>query len=303
MSHTWDQAIAGFEAHLRLELGRSSHTVRAYVGDITSLYEHALARGITEPASLNLQVLRSWLAAQSSAAKSKATIARRSAAVRTFTHWLTKRGILEVDPADRLASPKGGKHLPAVLHQREAAALMDVAAVFADDGQALGLRNLAMLELLYATGIRVGELVGIDVDHVNFRERTIRVLGKRGKERVVPFGIPAQDALQQWLTRGRPELLNDSSGPALFLGSRGKRVDARVVRHVVHQMALAVPDGPDISPHGLRHSAATHLLDGGADLRAVQELLGHASLATTQIYTHVSIERLRSTYERAHPRA
>ena len=303
MSQTWDQAIAHFEAHLRLELGRSAHTVRAYVGDITSLSEHAVARGISEPSGLNLQTLRSWLAAQSSAAKAKSTIARRSAAVRTFTHWLTKRGILDVDPADRLASPKGGKHLPAVLHQREAAALLDAAAVFADDGHAVGLRNRAILELLYASGIRVAELVGIDVDHVNFRERTIRVLGKRGKERVVPFGIPAQNALHEWLANGRPTLATDDSGAALFLGSRGKRIDARVVRNVVHQMARAVPDGPDISPHGLRHSAATHLLDGGADLRAVQELLGHASLATTQIYTHVSIERLRSTYERAHPRA
>ena len=299
----WEQAIELFEAHLSLELGRSDHTVRAYVGDIRALAEHAKSRGIQMPEGITLQELRSWLASASAQSKAKSTIARRSASARTFTHWLTKRGVLAADPSDRLVSPKGSKHLPVVLHQRQASDLLEVAAVAADDGNAVGLRNRAMLELLYASGIRVGELVGIDLDHLNRRERTVRVLGKRRKERVVPYGIPAQEALEAWLDHGRHELANEHSGAALFLGSRGKRIDTRVVRNVVHDMALAVPDGPDISPHALRHSAATHLLDGGADLRAVQELLGHASLATTQIYTHVSIERLRSTYEQAHPRA
>ncbi|WP_084464041.1 tyrosine recombinase XerC [Microtetraspora fusca] len=165
------------------------------------------------------------------------------------------------------------------------------------------LRDIAMLELLYATGMRVGELCGLDVDDVDRDRNTVRVLGKGRKERVVPFGLPALRALDAWCVRGRPLLLQEGSGPALFLGVRGGRIDQGTVRRVVHARLAELEDVPDMGPHGLRHTAATHLLEGGADLRTVQEMLGHASLATTQIYTHVSIERLRKVYRQAHPRA
>ena len=181
--------------------------------------------------------------------------------------------------------------------------MLDVAAVAADDQDALHLRDRAMLELLYATGIRVGELVGLDIDDIDFGSNVVRVMGKGAKERTVPFGGPAAMVLQEWLRLGRDQVVAAVSGPALFLGRRGGRVDPRQVRSAVHELLRHVPGAPDLGPHGLRHTAATHLLEGGADLRAVQELLGHASLATTQIYTHVSVERLRTSYLQAHPRA
>jgi integrase/recombinase XerC len=180
---------------------------------------------------------------------------------------------------------------------------VDVAAVAADDGSPEGIRDRVALELLYGTGIRVSELTGLDLSDVDRGRRTLRVLGKGAKQRTVPYGVPADRALQVWLDDGRPALLTERSGNALLLGSRGGRLDPRMVRRRVHALLRAVPDAPDLGPHGLRHTAATHVLEGGADLRAVQELLGHATLATTQIYTHVSVERLRSTYEQAHPRA
>jgi integrase/recombinase XerC len=189
-----------------------------------------------------------------------------------------------------------------VLGQADTRAVLDAAAVAADDGSPVGLRDLAIMELLYATGIRVGELCALDIDEVDDARRVVRVFGKGRKERSVPYGVPAGAALDRWLAEARPKLARSGSGPALFLGSRGGRIDQRVVRRLVHARIDAV-NAPDLSPHGLRHTAATHLLEGGADLRSVQELLGHASLATTQIYTHVSGERLRRAYEQAHPRA
>ncbi len=207
------------------------------------------------------------------------------------------------DPSVRLGAPRRSRTLPGVLAQQQAADLLDVAAVAADDGDPLHLRDRAALELLYASGIRVGELVGLDVDDVDLDRRTLRVVGKGDKQRVVPFGVPAAGAVRDWLAQGRPRLATTASGPALLLGRRGRRADPRQVRAAVHDLLSHVRDADDLGPHGLRHSAATHLLEGGADLRAVQELLGHATLATTQIYTHVSVERLKATYEQAHPRA
>ena len=190
-----------------------------------------------------------------------------------------------------------------MLAQRSAAALLDVAAVAADDDDPVHLRDRAALELLYATGVRVGELVGLDVDDVDLSADVLRVVGKGDKERRVPFGVPARRAVIAWLDDGRPRLAVPESGPALLLGRRGRRADQRQIRAVVHSLLHHVPDAPDLGPHGLRHSAATHLLEGGADLRMVQELLGHASLATTQIYTHVSVDRLKRSFAQAHPRA
>ncbi len=292
-------ALAGFVRHLSLEVGRSSHTVRAYTGDVSGLLEHARRLGARTPADLDLAVLRSWLARQRSTGAARTTLARRGSSARVFTAWAYRRGLLASDPGLLLASPKGQRPLPAVLEPAEAARLLD--GVDGQDPRAL--RDRAALELLYATGARVGELCGLDVDDVDTARRVARVLGKGGRERSVPYGAPAAAAVDAWLVRGRPVWARTASGAALLLGSRGGRVDPRTVRAVVHQRLADVPGAPDLGPHGLRHSAATHLLEGGADLRSVQEVLGHATLATTQIYTHVSVERLRTSYDRAHPRA
>jgi integrase/recombinase XerC len=267
------------------------------------MLRHARAHGAAALADLDLRDLRSWLADESAAGHSRSTVARRAAAGRVFTAWAAKRGLLPRDPGDRLATPSARRSLPGVLKQAEAADLMEVATVAADDGDPRHQRDLLILELLYATGMRVGELVGLDLPDIDEARRTVRVLGKGAKERVVPYGPPAQRALDTWLLEGRPRLRTAASGAALLLGSRGGRLDPRAARSVVHDMLRHVPGAPDLGPHGLRHSAATHLLEGGADLRSVQEILGHATLATTQIYTHVSVERLRATYEQAHPRA
>jgi integrase/recombinase XerC len=230
-------------------------------------------------------------------------MARRSAAVRVFTAWALRTGRAPTDPGALLGSPKAHKTLPAALGVEEARALLDAAAAAADDGSPVGVRDAAILELLYATGIRVGELCGLDVDDVDRGRRVIRVFGKGRKERTVPYGLPADRALERWLTTGRSALFVSGAGAALFLGARGRRLDQRAVRTLVHRRLEDVPGAPDLGPHGLRHTAATHLLEGGADLRTVQELLGHASLATTQIYTHVTTDRLRAAYKQAHPRA
>jgi integrase/recombinase XerC len=291
--------VDGFERHLRLERDLSPHSVRAYVIDVIGLLDHVTRLGHASIAAVDLAVLRSWLARLRSTGAARSTLARRAASARAFTAFAYRCGLLDHDPGSRLASPKPHRELPAVLAQDEARALVEGA----DDPTPVGLRDRLVLELLYATGIRVGELVRLDVDDVDRERRLVRVIGKGDKERSVPFGTPAEQALQAWLHRGRPALVTEASGPALLLGSSGRRLDPRAARRLVHAYLSLVPNAPDLAPHGLRHSAATHLLEGGADLRAVQELLGHASLATTQIYTHVSIERLRSVYQQAHPRA
>jgi integrase/recombinase XerC len=295
--------VEAFARHVGAERGQSVHTQRAYVGDLRNLMAFARDRGITDLSEVRLSDLRSWLAHQAENGAARSTIARRAASARAFLRWATRTGVIAADPALRLVAPHRLTTLPGVLKQDEVSALLDVAAVAADDQDALHLRDRAMLELLYASGIRVGELVGLDIDDVDFGSNLVRVMGKGVKERTVPFGGPAATALQGWLQLGRGQVVTAGSGPALFLGRRGGRVDPRQVRSRVHQLMQHVPDAPDVGPHGLRHSAASHLLEGGADLRAVQEILGHASLATTQIYTHVSVERLKRSYLQAHPRA
>jgi integrase/recombinase XerC len=294
-------AADDFERHLRLERNRSEHTVRAYVGDLTGFLDHLARLGGRSVADLELATLRGWLAVQRDRGASRTTMARRSASLRTFSAWAHRAGLLADDPGQLLASPKARRTLPAVLRVDEAADLM--VAGRPDAPEPIALRDRLTVELLYAAGIRVSELVGLDIDDIDRRRRVLRVLGKGARQRTVPYGLAADEALGHWLTRGRPALAVAGSGAALLLGARGARIDPRAVRRVVHERAAAVPGAPDLGPHGLRHSAATHLLEGGADLRTVQEVLGHANLATTQIYTHVSVERLRQTYRQAHPRA
>ncbi|MFI6742338.1 tyrosine recombinase XerC [Nonomuraea sp. NPDC050451] len=287
--------MAEFGRHLRFERDLSQHTVRAYLTDVNSLLDHV--DGQLE--GLDIGVLREWLAGQYRAGKARATLARRTACIRTFTAYCCRRGWLATNPGLLLGSAKAARPLPAVLAQEQAQAVLEVPST----GEPKELRDQALLELLYATGVRVSELCALDVDDVDRDRHVIRVLGKGRKERSVPFGLPALRAVDRWCIHGRPLWVRARSGAALFLGVRGGRIDAGTVRRVVHARLAQVDGAPDMGPHGLRHSAATHLLEGGADLRSVQELLGHASLNTTQIYTHVSIERLRAAYRQAHPRA
>ncbi len=305
---TDDEALlAAYGRYLGIERGRSANTVRAYLGDARALLDHLNDAGCGSSgarlAGADLSALRGWLGALARGGASRATIARRSASVRTFYTWAVRTGRLGQDPSVRLVAARKGRDLPEILTAEQAERALSAAAVAADDGDPAALRDLAMVELLYASGMRVGELAALDIDDVDLGARTATVLGKGARERIVPFGVPAERAIGEWLTRARPRLMNAASGPALFLGARGGRVDQRQVRTAV-RTATARPDGaPSVAPHGLRHTAATHLLDGGADLRTVQELLGHKSLATTQLYTQVSVERLKETYARAHPRA
>lgn len=303
LPEAWAQTLAAYERHLVSERDLSPHTVRAYLHDVAGMLEHARRLGHQELAEVDLRTLRSWLAKLQTMGRSRRTVARRASAVRVFTAWLARTGRTTSDAGASLLSPKLDRSLPSVLRADEAADLMAAAATRADDLTPLGLRDAAMLEVLYATGIRVGELVGLDVDDLEPDRRVLRVLGKGRKERVVPYGQPAAVAVAAWTDHGRPAVAVADSGPALFLGARGRRIDQRAVRSVVHDRLRDVPGAPDVGPHGLRHTAATHLLEGGADLRSVQELLGHASLSTTQLYTHVTTDRLRSAYRQAHPRA
>ena len=293
-----------FDQYLALERGRSEHTRRAYLGDLRSLMDYLAERspgaGLR---ALSLPVLRSWLAAQAGAGTARSTLARRTSSVKTFTAWALRRGLISEDPAARLQVPKARLTLPAVLRQDQARDALEAAKSGAQQGDPLALRDRLIVEMLYATGIRVSELCGLDIDDVDQSRRLLRVLGKGNKQRTVPYGEPAQTALSGWLSAGRPALATADSGPALLLGARGRRLDPRQARTVVHQTVAVVDGAPDIGPHGLRHSAATHLLEGGADLRVVQEVLGHSSLATTQLYTHVTVARLRAVHDQAHPRA
>lgn len=298
-----DAILDQFDTHLALQRGRSEHTRRAYLGDVRSLLAFLAEHGQRDLGGLTLPMLRSWLAAQSAAGAARSTLARRTSAAKTFTAWAARGGLLPADPGVRLRLPKARRTLPAVLRQDQALDAMAAATSGAQQHDPIALRDALIVELLYATGIRVGELCGLDVDDIDADRRLLRVLGKGDKQRTVPFGEPAAAALQAWLTEGRRRLARTTSGPALLLGTRGGRLNPRQARTVVHQTMAAVPGAPDIGPHGLRHSAATHLLEGGADLRVVQELLGHSSLATTQLYTHVTVARLRAVHDQAHPRA
>lgn len=294
----WDGLLGEYEEHLRSDRGLSPHTVRAYLTDLRNLAGH-----IDEPKHVTLKKLRGWLADMLEGGVSPSTIQRRVACVRGFFTWAVKEGFVDENPALRLQAPKRSRHLPKVLGRREMDEVIAAATTrLAETDDPIAARDLAIIETLYSSGLRVSELVSIGLADVDVQQRTVRVLGKGGKERAVPLGIPAADAIAGWLSR-RPEIANERSPDRLFLGARGGALDVRVARRVVHDATAAAGSACEVSPHVLRHAMATHLLDGGADLRSVQEMLGHSSVATTQIYTHVTSERLREAYRQAHPRA
>ena len=304
MSENYEKLIAAFTRHLQVERSLSTHTVRAYLGDLESLITHLEAIGVADIADLELVHLRSWLANQQVKGGARTTLSRRAVSVRLFTKWAVKNKFLAKDVAATLATPKGHRTLPEVLEIADAKLAMDsLATRAAEEETPISLRDVAMVEVLYASGARVAELCGLDLSDIDYDRQTIRVLGKGNKERTIPLGNPAMRALNLYLKVARDTLKNAESANAVFLGVRGKRIDQRTVRTVVYNALQAIEGIERMGPHALRHSAATHLLEGGADLRTVQEILGHASLATTQIYTHVSTERLQKAFKQAHPRA
>ena len=304
VSDQFEKLLLTFQRHLEVERNLSVHTVRAYMGDLNSLVEHLEKLGLSDIGALELSHLRSWLANQAVKGGARTTLARRAVSVKLFTKWAFKNKYCASDVGLTLATPKGHRTLPEVLDVNNAKLAMDsMATRAAEEESPLSLRDVAMVEILYATGARVGELCGLDIGDIDYNRNTIRVLGKGNKERMIPMGRPAMKALEVWLADGRVALVTNQSAQAVFLGARGKRIDQRTVRSVVYEALSAIEGIESMGPHALRHSAATHLLEGGADLRTVQEILGHASLATTQIYTHVSTERLQKVFKQAHPRA
>lgn len=312
-----DALIDRYVEHVRIERGYSGHTVTAYASDLADLARFAESRGAHGVDRLDLDLLRDWLWAATEQRLARATLARRAASARGFGAWLERTGVLAVDPAARLRAPRAQRTLPRVVAAPAVTALLDELQAKGADGEPLAVRDLAILELLYACGLRVSELVGLDVDDIDRGNRTVRVTGKGSKERVIPYGAPAAAALDHYLDRARGAILavarpagdagagsgSRTTNHAAFLGVRGGRLGVRSVHRLVADLLRELPGSGPAGPHAFRHSAATHLLDGGADLRAVQEFLGHASLGTTQIYTHVSAERLKQTYRTAHPRA
>ncbi|MCW5114299.1 site-specific tyrosine recombinase XerC [Cutibacterium acnes P05] len=294
--------VEDFCDHL-LALRRSPNTIRGYRADLIDLMSHAYSHGDDILGRIGISQVRAWLADTRVAGASAATMQRRWSAARVFFRWAANEGLVSADPTATLNSVKVPKRLPATLGVDQARHILDEAVAQArHDESPHGARDAAILEVLYGGGLRVGELCGLDLGDVDRSRHTVKVTGKGDKERTVPMGAPALRAIDTWLPR-REEWVGPHSGQALFLGERGRRIDQRVVRRVVHTHLRAEPDSPDLGPHGLRHAMATHLLEGGADLRTVQDMLGHKSLATTQIYTHVSTERLRTAFRQAHPRA
>ena len=293
-----------YRTHLINERNLSDNSVRAYLADLESLLVHVNQLGVSEFSQLTLNHIRSWLANLQTRGAARSSITRRVVSIRAFTYWGAHNGWLASDIGRDLIAPKPERHLPDVLDIESAAITLEALQVRAhEDEGPLSLRDLAIVEVLYGSGIRVSELTGLNMEDIDRERNTLRVIGKGNKERIVPIGLPAIHAIENWIKQGRSKILNEVSERALFLGSRGKRIDQRVVREIVYEATQALGGNKRLGPHALRHSAATHLLEGGADLRTVQEILGHSSLSTTQIYTHVSEERIKKAYDQAHPRA
>ena len=307
-----DQLLDDYLSHVAVERGYSPHTVAAYRSDLIELIAFTEARGSTDAAAIDLPLLRDWLWAATERGLARTSIARRAASARGFTAWLTRRGLLDADPGMRLKAPRAQRTLPRVVTEQAVTDVLATLSARAAGGAPTEVRDLAIIELLYASALRVSELVGLDLSDVDRRRRVVRVLGKGSKERMVPYGAPAARAIDRYLDESRPKIIANASEnavnapaatSAVFLGARGGRMGVRSVYGLVAAILAEIPGTGPSGPHAFRHTAATHLLDGGADLRAVQEFLGHASLGTTQIYTHVSSERLKQSYRTAHPRA
>lgn len=297
------RCVDDFVSHLAVERGFSEHTVRSYRSDLSQLVDFAAARGATGPDGITLELLRDWLWRASQDGLAKSTLARRAAAARSFSAWLARTAVTPTDAATRLKAPKSEHHLPRVLTRNQMVEILNRVAARAETGDPVAIRDAAIIELLYASALRVSELTGLGVGDIDLGRLTVRVLGKGSKERVVPFGVPARQAVTRWLSARAALAAEATAGSPLFVGSQGKRLSSRAVYALVSGLLATIPGSGPSGPHTLRHTAATHLLDGGADLRAVQEMLGHASLGTTQLYTHVSTERLKESYRVAHPRA
>jgi integrase/recombinase XerC len=305
-----DEVLTQFLEHLRYERNLSEHTLRNYQSDLEQFHDYLAPASLktgkrTEPAlaAIDHITIREWLATLHSAQKKKTSIARKLAALRTFFQFLVREGMLEMNPAKLVSTPRLEKKLPKHLSVEEAVMFVESPDLTTD----LGKRDRAMLELMYATGVRVAELTKLNLGHIDFRNRLIRVTGKRRKERIVPFGEPALEALKAYLdVRDRfldAAPISIREPEALFLNYQGTRITTRSVGRMVEKYIRICAGRFDVSPHALRHSFATHLLDSGADLRDIQELLGHARLSTTQVYTHVSMEKLIQVYDKAHPKA
>ncbi len=279
---TFEKVLGEYTHHLTKERSLSEHTTRAYLGDLTSFFDNLELQKVDDLSDVTIAHIRSWLATQQVKGGARTTLSRRAVSIRLFTKWATKKGFLAKDIGLTLATPKGHRTLPEVLSISDATVAMDsLATRVAEEESATSIRDCAILEVLYASGARVSELCGLDLDDIDYQRNTILVLGKGNKERTIPLGNPAMKALNNWIKNARSEMANGTSGEAVFLGVRGKRIDQRTVRTVVYVALEALEGAQRLGPHALRHSAATHLLEGGADLRTVQEILGHASLATT----------------------
>lgn len=302
MLTAFSSVLDRFRTHLESGRGYSKHTVKGYLTDLADLADFLEISGLASPSEIDLESLREWLFTLSERGLAKSSMARKTAAARSFTAWLLENELLQSDPGLRLRVPKANKSLPKVASRAAMEEVFQVLELAAAEGDALAIRNLAIVELLYATGARVSEIVGLNLNDVDSARRLILVTGKGNKQRMIPYGAPCDNALERWLRTARPSLHTDKTGEELFLNSKGERIGVRAIYELVAAVLAATPIGA-AGPHALRHTAATHLLDGGADLRVVQELLGHASLGTTQIYTHVSIDRLKEGYSSAHPRA
>lgn len=298
--------IDAWGVYLRANLAVSEHTLRAYVSDLLSFTTYCQVDELSTEnirSVVTLRAIRAWLASLVQQGKSRSTISRRTASIRSFTAWAYRRGYLDSDPGLLVTSARGDQKLPQVQTPSDTAELLSYAATRArEENSPAAIRDWAILETIYATGIRVSEVCSLDTTSIDQQGMTLRVIGKGNKERVVPFTRACLSALQAWLSHGRPSLAIPEAGRALFVGDKGRRIDPRVIRAMIHRMC-AQAGVRDLAPHALRHTAATHILAGGADLRAVQEMLGHSSLQTTQRYTHVDAQRLSAIYKQAHPRA
>lgn len=291
-----------FISQLGTAKGYSPNTQRAYANDLGELLSFLKELGRESTDAIELDDLRDWLYRVSEAGAAKSTLVRKSASVRSFCNWLYRQGLHQTDLGLRLKSPKSARTLPKVVSRESLNLIFEQLEMGAASQDPSRLLDRLIVELLYATGMRVSELAGLNTQDVDYSRQLLMVTGKGNKQRMVPYGEPAARALADWMRLGRNNLLTEKSGNALLLNQKGVRIGVRQIYALVAGLLADTPTG-QAGPHTLRHTAATHLLDGGADLRAVQELLGHANLGTTQIYTHVSIERLRQGYENAHPRA